>query len=93
MAKNKKRIKSAAAVAANVWIKQKARDLDPDSFALLAIAIINGAPITDDLPKGAKSIIKLKLMAVYLASDEFDEDEEIPKIKRISQMEHAHAEN
>ena len=90
----KKKWKSEAAKAAAVWIRQKARDLDSDSFGMIATAIIEGAPITDKLPKGTKKIIRKRLAKMYgllLDTDEENDTEEIPKIQRISQQEQVNA--
>lgn len=89
--KAKKRWKAAAATAASAWIKQRARDLDVESFTFLAISIIEGAPITDKLPKGAKTIIKKRLANMYGVHLGYEQEPEgeLPKIQRISQQEAA----
>lgn len=73
--------------AAVAWIRKKLNYFKKD-FWLLAEAIANGATITDPLPKGTIPIIRTRLVKLleHNLFTEFIEEEELPKIKRISQV-------
>ena len=73
--------------AAVSWIRRKLKE-HRKNFWMLAEAIVNGATITEALPKGTIPIIRERLKKLLENSlfEDIMEEEKLPKIQRISQI-------